>query len=152
VGTGLLTYPVLMAADILLYRAALVPAETPFWRSHNNAILHSMLLKTRSCLPRQARDEHRKSSGNEKMVSVCLQVPVGEDQYQHVREHGLFEPFMCKNDHFTKTGSGQKTRGSTQKQTTVLAGGADARHCTQLQQALQEGVSSTGCATRGQVN
>ena len=24
-GTGLLTYPVLMAADILLYRAALVP-------------------------------------------------------------------------------------------------------------------------------
>ena len=27
VGTGLLTYPVLMAADILLYRAALVPAN-----------------------------------------------------------------------------------------------------------------------------
>eukprot|EP01046_Picozoa_sp_COSAG06_P087368 COSAG06_NODE_33869_length_483_cov_0.763021_1_plen_76_part_00 len=33
---------------------------------------------------------------------------MGEDQYQHVRENGLFEPFMCKNDHFTKTGSGQK--------------------------------------------
>jgi hypothetical protein len=38
-----------------------------------------------------------------------------------VSKNGLFEPVICKNDHFTKTGSGQ-TQGKLQKRDRFSSG------------------------------
>jgi sodium-coupled neutral amino acid transporter 2 len=45
-----------------------------------------------------------------------------------VSKNGLFEPFSYKNEHFTKTGSGQ-TLGKHSKKTTVFLAGAERRRC-----------------------
>jgi hypothetical protein len=70
-----------------------------------NAVLEPFSLHKTVHLPRQARDEH-KETRKRGAASAGWRIPpvlwsvVGE-------ENGIFEPFIYKNEHFTKTGSGQ---------------------------------------------
>ena len=70
-----------------------------------HAVLEPFSLHKTIHLPRQARDEH-KETRKRGAASAGWRIPpvlwsvVGE-------ENGIFEPFIYKNEHFTKTGSGQ---------------------------------------------
>ena len=57
--------------------------------------------------PRQARDKHREST-QKKSGGFRMQVGgKAAGTGAAVSKNGHFEPFIYKNEHFTKTGSGQ---------------------------------------------
>jgi len=67
------------------------------------SLLGHFLYKNAIILPRQARDRHGLKHNKEPFSfrSLPTQTP------PMVSKNGLFEPFICKNERFTKTGSGQ---------------------------------------------
>jgi hypothetical protein len=66
-------------------------------RLRKTALLSHLYIKM-IILPRQARGKHRENS---KKDAVFRTAAVG------IRNLCIFEPFIYKNEHFTKTGSGQ---------------------------------------------
>jgi hypothetical protein len=69
------------------------------WLYYNNARLS--VFARNSSLPRQARDQHKEQPKYKMRLSSHRKVS------QPPAENGFFEPFIYKNDHFAKTGSGQ---------------------------------------------